>query len=197
MAFLKSLKADPNQLLVAAITGPSSPYTLVPDVDGDLTVAHSCTAAAGQYADPSISVQQWVEGFGNHGLLQTICGNSFAPALTSIATEVAKAMGPPCIDAPLLDTDLATPGLQPDCQTFDQYFQYFDGTGHLVRSELQACAANGNTPPCWALVADAGRCAGGSLFLNVNRAAGALPNGLSTLLSCALCIPGVSVAGCP
>jgi len=193
IAFLKSLKPDPNQIFVAAITGPSAPYSIEMiqnpmDTEQHPNIVHSCTQNSGEYADPAVRIQQWVEAFGNHGLLQTICANSFAPSLTLIATELSKLLGPQCISNKLVDT-----GNGPECQVTDQYI---NDQGKTISTAVPSCASNGNQPPCWALNTDP-KCPNGTLLLAANRGPGQLPNGLSTSVSCAMCIDGVPKAGCP
>jgi hypothetical protein len=199
-AFLKGLKSDPRQILVAAITGPSTPYTIEMiqnpmDIEQHPNIVHSCTQNSGEFADPAVRIQQWAEAFGDHSIVQTICGNSFAPALMLIATEIGKLLGPGCVTSNLVDSDLGTPGLQPECDVVDRYV---NDQGKLVSTTLRACSASGNTPPCWSLDIDANACAGPFLELNVNRSGlGLPPNGLATSLSCALCVAGLPTAGCP
>ena len=194
--FLKSLKTDPNQIFVAAITGPVTPYSIGPDPTqgGAQGVVHSCMQGGGEYADPAVRIQQWVEAFGSHGLAETICANTFAPSLMAIATELSKLLGPQCIGDNLVDLDPNTPGIQPQCQVTDQYR---NDQNVLVPTVLQACANNGNTAPCWSLDVDQTKCNGPFLILNVKRPAGMLPNGLNTSVACAQCIAGVPKAGCP
>jgi hypothetical protein len=199
VAFLKSLKADPNQIFVAAITGPVIPYSIGPDPTTptrDQAVMHSCTQATTglpEYADPAVRIQEWVEAFGSHGLAQTICAPSFAPSLMAIAKELSKLLGPQCITDNLVDTDVSTAAVDAQCQMTDQYVD----NGKAVSKALPACASNNNSPPCWSLDVDPDKCPGPNLILHVNRGGGALPSGLSTTVSCAMCIPGVAKAGCP
>ncbi|HKW84110.1 MAG TPA: hypothetical protein VJN68_10190, partial [Burkholderiaceae bacterium] len=199
IAFLKSLKADPQQLFVAAITGPATPYSSEmiqnpQDLDPHPNIVHSCVQNSGEYADPAVRIQQYVEGFGNHGVLQTICANTFAPPLMVIATEIGKLMGPACVPGNLVDSNPATPALDPDCTVVERYV---DSQGKTVSTTVPACSANGEAAPCWSLVVDSSRCPGNSLILQLNRGAAQIPNGLTTMLSCAQCVPGISVAGCP
>jgi hypothetical protein len=199
IAFLKSLKPDPNQIFVAAITGPSSPYSIemirnAMDVEDHPNIVHSCMQNSGEYGDPAVRIQQWVEAFGNHGLLQTICANSFAPSLMLIATELSKLLGPQCISGNLVDTDISTPQIEPQCQVTDQYV---NDQNKMISSAVPSCASNGNQPPCWSLDANPAKCQGNTLVLNANRGPGQLPNGLSTSVSCAMCIDNVGKAGCP
>jgi hypothetical protein len=198
ISFLKGLKADPNQIFVAAITGPATPYSVEMIMQGNDTelhpnVDHSCMQGTGEYADPSVRIQQWVQAFGNHGLLETICAPSFANSLMQIATELSKLLGPQCIGNNLVDTDMMAPGIQPECQVVDQYVQ----NSKTISSVLQSCASNGNTPPCWSFDPDAQKCPGPFLVLNVNRGGAQLPNGLRTSVSCSQCVPGVVHMGCP
>jgi hypothetical protein len=108
---MKRLKADPTKVLVAAIAGPPSPYVVAlgpSQVKTDPSmwpfVQHSCMAADGTYADPSIRIKQWVDAFGSNGVFEEICNDSFKPALTVIANEIGKKIGSPCVTGTVLDT---------------------------------------------------------------------------------------------
>jgi len=198
ITFLKSLKADPNQIFVAAITGPATPYSVEMIMQGNDTelhpnVKHSCPLPAnnsGEYADPSVRIQQWVQAFGGHGLLETICAATFAPALMQIGQELSKLLGPQCITDKLVNS-----GNGPTCSVVDQYIT----NGQTVAKAVPSCASNGGNPDCWSLDPDStNKCPAGTLVLNVKRTDPTnLPNGLSTSVSCAECIPGVQQAGCP
>jgi hypothetical protein len=192
ITFLKGLKTDPNQIFVAAITGPATPYSVEMIMQGNDTeqhpnVVHSCMQTSGEYADPSVRIQQWVQAFGGHGLLETICAPTFAPALMQIGQELSKLLGPQCITNSLVDT-----GNGPTCSVVDQYVM----NGKTFSTVLSSCASNNDSPPCWKLQADP-KCTGNTLALVVDRGGAMLPNGLSTAVSCAECIPGVMQAGCP
>jgi hypothetical protein len=194
VSFLKSLKSDPSQVFVAAIAGPTTPYSVGPDMAGNQSVLHSCVQNPGEFADPSVRIQQWIAAFGDHGTIQSACTNSFAPVLTQLANDLSRLPPPQCIANNLVDTDPATPGIQPDCQVADQYL---NNQSTVVRTILSACSARNNTPPCWSVAVDAMHCPGALLILDVNRAPGALPDGLTTSISCAACVPGVASPGCP
>jgi hypothetical protein len=207
VAFLRSLKAEPdNQILVAAITGPATPYsvelmsndptsnTAIDRVDTQIAnIAHSCTQNNGEYADPSVRILQWVQSFGANGLLMPICADSFGPALKTIGEKMGMLLKPPCIQGTLRDADLTTLALDPECQVTDHLG---DDQSGPIDVALPACARNGNSPPCWSLVDDADHCPGAKT-LAVNRGTVMPPSGLNTDVSCALCIPGVPQAGCP
>jgi hypothetical protein len=194
IAFLKTLKDDPNQVFVTAITGLATPYSLAPDAAGDQSVVHSCTQGTMEYADPAVRIQQWVQAFGNHGLSETICASSFAPAMQQTADELAKLLVPPCLPSNLVDTDLNTPGLQPNCGVTDSYVNAQNKNFSTI---LQSCIATGDTPPCWDVVPGTTLCPSG-LAPRIHRdPTMQLPNGLSTTFSCTECVAGQINPGCP
>jgi hypothetical protein len=154
VAFLKSLKSDPNNILVAAIAGPVEPYGMDmimqgADIEPHPNVRHSCTQNSGEYGDPAVRIQQWVQAFGVNGVLQPICALSFAPALMTIADKIGGALGPKCVPGPFTINPTTN---QPNCRVVDR----FGGPSVRVDTVLKNCTANGNTPPCWTLEDDAG-----------------------------------------
>jgi hypothetical protein len=101
VARIKALKAAPDsEIVVAAIAGPSTPYTVTwkAPSTSDTTcgasscpwpvVAHSCTATDGSFGDPSVRINQWVSAFGANGISSSICETSFAPAMQQVATRI-------------------------------------------------------------------------------------------------------------
>jgi len=104
-----------------------------------------------------------------------------------IGQELSKLLGPQCITNNLVDT-----GNGPTCSVVDQYIM----NGTTFSTVLSSCASNGDTPPCWKLQTDP-KCTGNTLALAVDRGGAVLPNGLSTAVSCAQCIPGITQPGCP
>jgi hypothetical protein len=207
IAFLKGLKTDPNQVFVAAITGPATPYTVDMIMQGNDTelhpnVRHSCPIPfndGAEYADPSVRIQQWVEAFHDHGLLETICADSFAPALLQISTELSKLLGAQCMTNDLVDMDPNMQGLQPECQVIDQYTQ----NNTMFKNPVQSCLVTNDAPPCWSLdtpnpnAMPPENCPANSLVLHVKRGTDPLPNGLSTSVSCSRCTGAPMQAGCP
>jgi hypothetical protein len=96
IAFLKGLKADPRDVFVAALDGPSTPYTVTGYMsfasnEVDPEVAHVCTQMLGTdlvYADPAVRINQWVTAFGANGFTQSICD----PDLHGIFDRLATAL---------------------------------------------------------------------------------------------------------
>ena len=100
---LKALKSDPSQLIVAAITGLTTPYTVTWKAASTTDtscgaascpwpiIAHSCTASDGSFADPPVRVSDFVGHFGSNGLRFSICGDIGA-AMQSIADKIISLM---------------------------------------------------------------------------------------------------------
>jgi hypothetical protein len=198
-AQIKALKPDPaNQILMAAITGPKGPYRVHwkasegnPAEGPWPEISHSCTAADGSYADPSVRVTELVEQFSGNGLMLSICDDEFAPALEVIAQKIEIFIKPPCIDG-----QVATrPGTgAPDCTVVS----HTRTNGTLVDSRVPSCADNGAAAPCWDLVAGQGTCTGRTLKISSDPTAPPATSQDATV-DCALCVPGVTDAerGCP
>jgi hypothetical protein len=210
---MKKLKPDPTKILVAAIAGPPRPYkvNLAPSmVKSDPTqwpfVEHSCVSSDGNtYADPSIRIQQWIDAFGSKGVFEEICNDSFAPALTVIATEIGKSLGSPCVTGKIVDTNGApwtpTSATLPDCAVIDHRTNA--ANGQVIDSTLPACPAGTKMGPadCWFLDAGSMACPGAQA-MGFYRAGGPVTTDLNSSVSCAVLAcppPGATnkPAGCP
>jgi hypothetical protein len=204
---LKRLKADPQKVLVAAIAGPADPYVVdrVPPGAGDTTpwpsVDHSCTTkepdGSVTYGDPSVRIGQWVSAFGRHGTFQTICAETFEPALRAVASEIVNNVDPGCVAGQVLDTagNLWTGATTPNCNVTDHVT---NDQGNPIDSVLPACAPGAEKGPtaCWHLLAtDA---CGGRPIVVFNRPGPAQPSGLTSTVSCAiLACPPEGTPGAP
>jgi hypothetical protein len=102
--YLRALKPSPNDVFVAAIAGPPTPYRVIPVVnpaaggETDPMVDHSCTAtsadqSAPEYADPAVRIRQLVDSFGANGAFYPICATTFAPAMGGIAAAIHAQLG--------------------------------------------------------------------------------------------------------
>jgi MYXO-CTERM domain-containing protein len=100
-ARIRALKGAPaSEVLVAAITGPVTPYTIewqapsTTDTSCGMAscpwplISRSCTATDGSFADPAVRVTQLAAAFGANGFVSSICDADFAPALQQIATRI-------------------------------------------------------------------------------------------------------------
>jgi hypothetical protein len=119
--FIKGSKADPSQVVASVI------------------VPRSCAAG-----DP-VRLSEFVNQFGANGLLLDLCAGQFAPALQRLTDNISVSLQPPCL-RDVRDTDLDTPGLQPDC-TFEDHLRTADGT--WTTAILPSC--DSAAPPCWRL----------------------------------------------
>ena len=198
VAFLKGLKSDPTRVFVAAIAGPATPYVTTRVAHTEPTgviemipaLAPSCTANAGESGLPAVRLQQWVQGFGNHGLVQTICAPTFAPAFTQVAQALSQLDLPQCLGA-VRDANPATPEIDADCVVTDQVPSATGGTASMP---LPECAGADTPRPCWSVNANAACDHGLGLF--IDRAFDA-PAGTTTTASCQICPPGAQLSGCP
>jgi hypothetical protein len=103
--YLRMYKADPNDVFLAAIAGPTtdsagnSLYRVSPRANAaaqnelDPTVEHSCTQmtadpASPEYADPAVRIKQLVDGFGANGVFYPICANDFSSTMSGIASAI-------------------------------------------------------------------------------------------------------------
>jgi hypothetical protein len=199
---IKALKRDPdNQILVAAIVGPTTPYTAewlpVADPDRELwpQVAHSCTSGNGDgsFADPPVRIAQFVAAFGNNGVTASICDDDYASSMKAIAARLGTLFNPRCVGG-TIQTD--TNG-NPDCEVINQVT-----TGGATKNIVVAsCADNGGSPPCWTLTPpDATNgCPAATRSLNVSAdPTNPNPDGLTSVIRCSTCSAGVpNVPGCP
>jgi hypothetical protein len=101
-AQLRSLKRFPDQqILFAAIAGPSAPYAVdwrpppITDTGPWPNVAHSCQSDDGSTADPAVRINQLANSFGANGQVLTVCQTSYAPALQTLADKILQQLPPP------------------------------------------------------------------------------------------------------
>ena len=156
---LKSLKADPAQIVVMSIQAPASPYTVTwkAPVTADSScgaascpwpqIAHSCTASDASVGDPGVRAAELVAQFGDNGLVAPICDDDFAPSLDLAATLVKSRAVAPCLPGAIGSN--AT-GTEPDCKVTEHYV---DANGASVDKALPFCSGNDTPAPCWRLEA--------------------------------------------
>ena len=211
---IKALKTDPdNQILVAAIAAPATPYTVAwfPQSGGQNTqpgelwpeIEHSCGAAGGDdvnpratmnttdgsFGDPGVRIAQFANAFPN-SVLASICDASYASSMQAIATKLGQLIVPPCI-AGTIQRDSAA---LPICSVVEHLT---DSQGVKKDITLQNCAASGSNPAqCWTIKSGQMSCANGSQ-LTVTDTVNANPQSAYSSLNCALCLAGSAVAGCP
>jgi hypothetical protein len=204
---IKSLKNDPSQVIVAAITGPATPYTVTWKAPSTAdtscntnmqscpwpVIAHSCgsdTDPAG-FADPGVRIADFVGEFGANGLNLPICATDFAPSLTRIGDLINASLQPPCISGQVA----MKPGTQePDCTVVTHTL---NSSGNYVDKAIGSCAS-GAPDPCWTLN-NGGTCGGFQVDVTPDPALMGTSSGQNATVNCALCTAGVTDAarGCP
>ena len=208
---IRSLKGDPdNQILVASISAPPTPYTVawVPQMGGQNTqpnelwpqIEHSCGAAGTDdvnpestmsptdmsFGDPGVRIAQFVSAFPNY-VLASICDASYAASMQAIATKLGQLITPPCITGKIQND----PAGNPQCSVIEHQT---DGSGMKHDAAVPNCAENGNAMPCWSLMPGAGTCTGQQI--NVMDPAGANTNAESSTINCSICLPNSTQTGC-
>ncbi len=184
--FLKGLKVDPGQIIVAGIIGNPSPVT-IGSKDGEPTLDASCTSNSGD-ADPGIRLQSFLDSFPNRNTSTTICDDDLSDALTVIADLLAKVIGNPCIEGNLaLDADG-----QPECTVADVRFLNQDGQEETI---IPTCNAERTNLPCYVFEIDEMQCPATkmdgtpsnfptSLILVVERGAAEVPSQTTVVARC-------------
>ncbi len=123
----------------------------------------SCQLATGEYAEPPVRIQQWVNAFGSRGMAQPICADSLAPAFQTIGQVIGERAGAMCVSGPFP----ATAGRsQPNCRVADLEVKSLPGAAGQI---IPNCGDNGGVDSCWTLVDDPVRCGNGTQQLVVNR----------------------------
>ncbi|MES1158036.1 MAG: hypothetical protein ABUL67_02940 [Haliangium ochraceum] len=153
--FLKSLKpGNPNQILVAAITGSPDQYRVIPHnftlgngmMEIQPQVDHSCvqqTAMGGapEYADPAVRIKQFLDAFGNNATLQSICAPNYMNAMDRIAAVIGRALGAQCVQQNLQ----LRPNNEPDCDVTQR--QIINSIP--MDTQVVHCDGGRGTVPCW------------------------------------------------
>lgn len=168
VSFLNSLKSDPNRIFVATISGPTTPYSISMVQEANAPQPHpqvvpSCALATGEYAEPPVRIQQWVNSFGSRGVTFPICADSLTPAFQSIGQAIADRAGALCVNGPFPARSDST---QPNCRVADLFPGAPVGEAGQI---IPNCVDNGGTASCWTAVDDLVRCGTGTKSLVITR----------------------------
>ena len=168
-SFLLGLKhGDRSKLLVAAISGPPTPFAVStfesrsslasktdPTAPG---LVPSCVVANSQdYADPGVRIARVVSDLG--GVRFDICDDDFSPAMEQIAKALGKLLGPQCLFEKIANDAEG----RPDCAVSDRGFT---NDGMTIDSALPYCGTEAAPfpSPCWRLVDSPADCGTGRLL---------------------------------
>jgi hypothetical protein len=204
---IKGLKRDPdNQIIVAAIAAPATPYTVawIPEQNGQNTqpgelwpeVLLSCgpqggadvnpenpgsaNTTDGSAGAPAVRITQFVNAFPNSALA-SVCDPSYVSVMQAVAGKVAAVPLLPCLTGKI---QLNAKGL-PDCSVT----AHIEANQKLTDVAYENCATTGNAPPCWTL--DSNPTCSGQVVNLVETT-----SSQSGTITCSLCPPGVSAPGC-
>lgn len=170
---IKSLKSDEKKIIVATMMGPR-PQDLIPAettrvvtrmVNGTTipSVEPSCVNGA-QNAFPMPRLLHFQQAFTNNAFY-SLCNNDLSAGLTEVAKLIRRALGNPCFETDLdqTDTDPNNPGLQPQCTVSDVANP---DSANPIEHILPACkmadddtpAADNPSTGCWYVVPDPVKC---------------------------------------
>jgi hypothetical protein len=152
--FVKSLKPNWREdVIVAGIIGPDDPFEIKLNDKAQPILGTSCPQAATDTAVPALRSADFLAQF-TQRVQRDICGADLSQAMVDIGVLLKRSFGDPCWEGEVVDVDLETAGLQPDC-TFTDVKVLPNGE----REEIAAIAACGTgVLPCWRLEVDATQC---------------------------------------
>jgi hypothetical protein len=165
--FFKSLKSNPNRVIVAGIMGTSEPFATelrVPSSGGAAipALAHSCTyineAGKAEVADPPIRLRFFLDQFPNRSTFAPICQRDLTGGLQQIGDLLKTVIGNPCIEGDLADVDPRTPGEQFDCSVSTVIDEGLGPTNERILPRCEPDSATPGNAPCWRLVEDRTKC---------------------------------------
>lgn len=132
--FLKGLHADPSKVIVGGALGDGA------------------------------GIPAFLDRFPNRSVRASITDADWASTLFAIiAQSYRTSLGAPCIEGPLLDLEVPTPGLQPACAVWYEF---------PIGGEVVPACADAPGTPCWKIVEDRPECPlppGGLLVLEQPR----------------------------
>jgi hypothetical protein len=181
--FLRGLKPDPTQVMVAGIFGDPDSVEVELDQGGPV-LAPSCTSPSGR-ADPPVRLASFLERFPQRNTRTSICNEDLSEALELIALRAQSLAGPPCLQGEL-DQDPQMPGLQYDCVMTEVFGLNTDQHEERI---MPACSQLPPAPaelPCWHFEPNEVSCGDTPTGMAVvfERGGEDIPAGTSVLLRC-------------
>jgi hypothetical protein len=182
VSFLKGLKDNPKQVIVAGIIGNPTPVTVGVDDQDNPELEPSCVSAAGE-ADPAVRLKHFLDQFPQRNTTTTICNEDLSDALILVAELLKKSIGDPCIEGDI-DIYPDEPGIQYECQVSDVRYPGEDRQEETILPECENPASP--TLPCWHLQEDLENCdkTVTNLALVVERGPGTVPFGTYVVARC-------------
>jgi hypothetical protein len=180
--FLKGLKQDPKNVIVAGIIGDTEPVLVDVDGQGRPALAPSCVSQSGEAA-PGVRLKTFLEGFPQRNTVTTICNNDLSDALVLVANLLAEVIGNPCLDGDIVDKDPNEAGIQPECQVSDVRFP---NTDYQEEYSMPHCDKANGELPCWRLQENQLSCGAtpSNLELIIDRGGAEVPVGTHVYARC-------------
>ncbi len=159
---IKDLKANPKNIIVSAIIGPSAltdpavrttTVAINAAMNDTPVVQPSCTNGS-QNAFPMPRIAHFAQQFPERNTFHSLCSGDLGGALTDIAEKIIGVVGDPCLksDVDTTDADLNNPGLQLSCTVSD----VVEPDGRAFETPIAPCKMrDAITPaadavqPCW------------------------------------------------
>jgi hypothetical protein len=173
--FLKSLKTDARDVIVAGIVGDPEPFEIKTGMYGTPVVRESCTyngATGPQFAYPAVRMSSFLQQFANN-TRTTICDSDLSDGITQIAAQIVGLAGSPCFKSEPIDVDPDTDGVQYDCSVTEVRRRGANLPDEELRSFPQC--RSGGPRPCWNIEADAAQCFFTSAHLKLVLDRGGVP----------------------
>ncbi len=156
--FLKSLKPDKRDVIVAGILGDTGPFEVIKK--GNVSVLKQSCQYNGpmgpQYAYPGIRTRDVLDQFPDRNSHASICNEDLSGAMRQTAEVLRRAFGEVCFYKKPLDADLDTDGPQYDCTVVD--VRYAANKPPEELAVLPQCDATRSRIPCWHIDEDLEHC---------------------------------------
>jgi len=179
--FLKGLKDDPNDVIVAGIIGNPTPVTVGTNDDNNPELEPSCVSASGEAA-PAVRTDYFLNSFPMRSTETTICNDDLSDALVLIAQLLAKVIGNPCVEGNIdSDGDPTNGGYE--CVVSDVRNP---GQDNQTETTLPECDGGMTNIPCWHFDVDTTNCADTDTHyaLVVERGGGSVPSNTHVQVRC-------------
>lgn len=194
------IKKDPNRVIAAGIFGwplPGQEAGARYEIErggggggGAFSLQPVCSSTGNGSATSAYRVKSFVESFPNNSVF-SICQNDFSAAMRQIGEKIRTIVGPACVTAPLIDTNLATTAMDPDCNVVERVPR--PGVSGQWNETLVPRCPTGATQPCWDLVPDPTCTASGQQIL-IDRKGTTPAEGTQQVFRCLTC-PSRSTPG--
>lgn len=175
---LQQLRPDPDQLVVAAITGQDACVRIAPGPNDPTAPAlaqlHTCDATIGGAAYPAIRTRAFRDAF-LHQAFTPIGDGDLTGGLAAVADEIKQTFPRWCLDG--------VPAQPLDCAVTDVQGAH---TAHETQTVIAECDAAHATIPCWTVEEDDAQCADypSKMKLTIDRGGAAPPSGTVVHAEC-------------